>query len=108
MSLRSFTCPRCGATVSLPIAWMLGVEVVFPCKECNAKFKTGYRMGALLNALALVAALVAANLCVWLFSSYTLPLFVVLIIPMWLLMSAVFRKKWLIRKACRAGRQQES
>ncbi len=96
---RTFVCPKCGATVRFPTPWMLGVEVVFPCPECGCRFRTGYRMGALLFALALVLALATANLGVWLFSSYSLPLFVALVVPLWLLYGfwlrrGYFRRKW--------------
>ncbi len=95
---RTFACPSCGAAVRFPTAWVLGVEVVFKCGACNRKFKTGYKTGAALFALALVLALAVANLGVWLFSSFTLPVFVLAVIPLWIGFGFRLRRWHLIRQ----------
>ncbi|MDR0510447.1 MAG: hypothetical protein LBH06_05080 [Rikenellaceae bacterium] len=101
---RKLTCPRCNAEVTIPWGWALGVEIVFRCGKCDAAFRTGYKMGAALSALALTASLAAANICVWLFSSFSLILFALLVVPMWLLLSFLLRRRWLTRKARRKER----
>ncbi len=104
MMKRSFVCPGCGAQVKFPVAWILGVEVVFACGGCGKRFKTGYKMGALLMGLSLAVSLGIANLAVWLFSSVSMPLFVVAAIPLWVLLgfysrSLYFRQRWSGKKA---------
>lgn len=93
-----FTCPECGATVRIPRLWAMGVEMVFVCQGCKRRFKTGYKLGAVLSALALTFALVTTNLCAWLLSSYSIPLVVLTIIPLWLLYGFTMRRWWLLRR----------
>ncbi|MDR2885852.1 MAG: hypothetical protein LBU95_03610 [Rikenellaceae bacterium] len=105
--MRYITCPCCGEKTRLPVAWMLGVEVVFACGSCNCKLKTGYKMGALFSALGLVGALVTANLGVWLFSAFTLPFFVAIVIPLWLLYGSLLRRWRLLRKYAKKARKTD-
>lgn len=95
---RNLNCPKCGATVRIPVVWMLGVESVFACHNCKTKFKTGFKMGAVLFALSLTASVVAANLGAYVFSSYSIPLMALLIIPLWIFFGFVSRRWWMIRK----------
>ncbi len=99
-SPRTFACPSCGQDVTLPWAWVLGVEVVFRCKGCRRQFRTGFKTGALLFALSLSLALATANMAVWLLSSFFLPLFAACVLPLWLVYGFVLRRWWLLRR-CR-------
>ncbi len=95
---RTFNCPCCGSQTRFPWPWVFGVEVVFPCGKCGKKLKTGYKTGAALFALGLTLALVTANLGVWLFSSFTLPFFVLLTLPLWIWYAFLLRRAHLLRK----------
>lgn len=97
---RRITCPGCGRVVTLPWLWVLGVEMVARCQGCKRTFKTGYKMGALLFALSLTLSLAVVNICVWIFSSYSLPFFVLLIVPLWIGFGFVLRK-WRLLSKCR-------
>lgn len=97
MSKFKIICPGCGCDVRIPKLWSIGVETVFLCPECKRRFKTGYKMGAVLNALGLTLALVTVNLGAWLFSSYSIPLMVLAIAPLWLIYSFSLRRWWLVR-----------
>lgn len=98
MSRKTIICPKCGAEVRLPFLWIVGVEIVFRCGECKRPFKTGFKMGALLLGLSLALAVGCANILSYLFSSATIPLAVILIVPMWLLFGFMSRKAYLIYK----------
>lgn len=105
---RDIVCPRCGAQVVIPKLWVVGVEIVFRCPACSRPFKTGYKMGALLFALALTLALGTANIMVWLFSSVTTPFFALMIVPLWILYGFVIRRWYLgvrIRRARKRARR---
>ena len=92
------TCPSCGTEVKIPKLWRFGVETVFSCPRCGQKFKTGYKAGAVLFALALTAAVATANLGAWLFSSVTIPLMALAIIPLWLLYGFLLRRWWMMHR----------
>lgn len=81
--------------------WRLGVEIVFPCPDCRARFKTGFKMGALLSALSLTVALIVANLLIFIFSSFATPIVALLIIPMWLYLAYIARLYWIKRRYAR-------
>ena len=92
------TCPSCGTEVKIPKLWRLGMETVFGCPRCGRKFKTGYKAGAVLFALALTAAVVTADLGAWLFSSVTIPLMALAILPLWLFYGFLLRRWWMMRR----------
>lgn len=96
---RTFRCPKCGGEVRIPIIWIIGVESVFLCPKCKTKFKTGFKMGAILSALSLTAAVATANLGAYILSSYSIPLMALLIVPLWILYGFAARRRWMLRKA---------
>ena len=63
-------------------------------------------MGATLIALALTMSLASAQLLIYIFSSYSLPLFVLLIIPMWILYGFIMRKAYMMRRVRRMLKKQ--
>lgn len=96
--MRDIKCPQCGSTVRIPLFWALGIEGIFRCGGCRRPFKTGYKMGTVLSALALSIAMALMQLSVWVFGIYSMMIFVLLLIPVWLLMSFHFRKWYMLRK----------
>lgn len=98
MSRRDIKCHDCGSTVKIPVFWALGIEGIFRCGQCRRPFKTGYKMGAVLSALALSISMALMQLLVWIFSIYSMVLFVLLLIPAWLFLSFHFRKWYMLRK----------
>lgn len=88
--------------MTIPRLWCTGVESVFSCPKCRLKFKTGYKMGALLFALSLTAAVVTSNLLVYIFSSSIFVLAVILIIPLWVFYGFILRRWWMLLRARRA------
>ena len=103
---RYIKCPRCGSKVRIPTYWVLGVEGIFRCPGCKLPFKTGYRMGAVLFALALALSLTCAQLLIYIFSSYSLPLFVLFVIPMWVLYGFIMRKAYMTWRVRRILKKQ--
>lgn len=103
---RHIVCPRCGAKVRIPLFWAVGIEGIFRCRECRLPFKTGYKTGAVLSALALCLSMATVQILVYLFSIYSMALFVLLLIPLWLFYAYHFRKWQLLRKARRTASAQ--
>jgi len=101
MTGRNIICPKCGRTVVLPWIWVAGVEVVVRCPGCGRRMKTGYKMGAVLMALALTVAVALANLAIWILGSWSTLLFAVLLLPAWIFFGFVARKWWLRRRSAR-------
>ncbi len=99
------TCPRCGADVKIPLYWIIGIEGVFHCNECRLPFKTGYKMGAVLHAFGLTLAISTVQILVYLLSAYSIALFVLAIIPLWLLFGYLLRKSYMLWKAKRYARR---
>lgn len=95
---RIITCPECGDAVKIPLFWILGIEGIFRCGQCGRPFKTGYKMGAALFALALSLSMAAVQLLVYIFSIYSMLLFVLLLIPMWLGLAFLMRKQYMLYK----------
>lgn len=104
---RKFDCPRCGREITIPKLWIMGVESVFICPKCRLRFKTGYKVGAILFALSLTAAIVTANLGAWLFSSVTIPIMAALIVPFWLFYGFLLRRWCMFIKARKAVNKPE-
>ncbi len=100
---RHLTCPSCSAQVKIPWLWILGVEIVFCCPQCRQRFKTGYKAGAVLFALGLTGAVATVNLGAWLFSSLSIPVMALAVIPLWLFYGFLLRRWWLLRRV-RHGR----
>ena len=98
---RSITCPRCGTRVKIPFFWIAGIEGIFRCGGCNLPFKTGYKTGAALFGLSLALSMATVQLLVFLFSAYTLWLFVLLLLPLWILYGFILRKQALLWRARR-------
>ena len=94
---RNIKCPRCGSQVRIPVFWTLGIEGIFRCPSCKLPFKTGYRMGAALFAISLALSLACAQLLIYIFSSYSLPLFVLAAIPLWIIFGFILRKTYMMR-----------
>lgn len=95
---RRFRCRKCEGEVRIPFLWAIGVEMVVKCPSCGRRFYTGYITGAIIMALSMAVALAAANLCVWLFSSYTIPFFALLVIPGGIALAYPVRKWWMLRR----------
>lgn len=94
---RYFNCPSCGGKVMIPFIWIIGIESIFPCGECGKKFRTGYKMGALLFGLSLSLAVVTANLGAYIFSARSIIPMAILVIPLWVFYGYLLRRLWLIR-----------
>ena len=95
------TCPRCGTDVKIPLFWVIGIEGIFRCSNCRMPFKTGYKMGAVFMALALTLAVTTIQLLVYIFSIYSMALFVLALIPLWLFYGYHFRQPYMLHKAKR-------
>ena len=93
---RHITCPRCGTDVKIPLFWVIGIEGIFRCSNCRMPFKTGYKMGAVFMALALTLAVTTIQLLVNIFSIYSMVLFVLALIPLWLFYGYYFRKPYML------------
>ncbi len=106
-SPRNITCPRCGASVRIPLFWIAGIEGIFRCKSCRLPFKTGYRMGALLFALAFSLSVVTVQLLVWIFSAYSLWFFILLLVPLWIVYGFIFRRRYMLWRLRRKLRKKE-
>ena len=104
---RHITCPSCGTQVKIPWLWMLGVEIVFCCPQCHQRFKTGYKVGAILSALGLSFSVAIVQLIVYVFSIYSMILAVILMIPMWIFFAYHLRKRYMIRKTIRRIERQQ-
>ena len=105
------TCPRCGADVKVPLYWAVGIEGIFRCRECRLPFKTGYKMGAVLSALGLTLAVATVQLLVYLLSIYSMAIFILALIPLWLVYGYGLRKSymlWKIRRYVRKHPQEAS
>lgn len=102
---RHIICPRCGADVRIPWFWVVGIEGIFRCRECRQPFKTGYKMGAFFSALGLCLSMAVVQVLVYLLSIYTMPLFVLLLIPLWIFFAYQMRKRWMLRRVRRAVRR---
>ena len=103
------TCPRCGADVKVPLYWAVGIEGIF--RECRLPFKTGYKMGAVLSALGLTLAVATVQLLVYLLSIYSMAIFILALIPLWLVYGYGLRKSymlWKIRRYVRKHPQEAS
>lgn len=95
---RNITCPQCGATVRIPWFWTIGIEGIFRCRRCKLPFKTGYKMGAILSAVSLSVSMAAVQLLVYVFSSYSMILFALLLVPLWIYTAFRLRRAYMIRK----------
>lgn len=93
------TCPRCGADVKVPLYWAVGIEGIFRCRECRLPFKTGYKMGAVLSALGLTLAVATVQLLVYLLSIYSMAIFILALIPLWLVYGYGLRKSYMLWKS---------
>lgn len=58
-------------------------------------------MGAILSAVALSLSMASVQLLVYLFSIHTLPFFVLLLLPLWILIGFNLRKKYMCAKIIR-------
>ncbi|GHV01824.1 hypothetical protein FACS1894159_10140 [Bacteroidia bacterium] len=99
MITRKITCPECGQSVTLPWGWVLGIEMVVRCRGCRRRFKTGYKMGAVLMALALTVSVALADLAIWLLGSWSTLIVAPLVVPGWIFWGFVARKWFLVRKS---------
>lgn len=98
---RTIKCPQCGGQVSIPWYWVFGIEGIFRCKGCGLPFRTGYKMGAALFALALTFGIVTVQLMVWIFGIWSMPLFVIAAIPLWIMYGFGMRKGYMMWKTKR-------
>ena len=62
-------------------------------------------MGAFLSAIGLCISMVLVQILVYLFSIYTLALFVLCLVPLWLFLAYRMRRWWMLRKAQRTARR---
>ncbi|MCD8103310.1 MAG: hypothetical protein LUE26_12200 [Alistipes sp.] len=104
---RHFACPGCGSAVRIPLLWVTGIESVFRCRKCGAGFGTGYRMGAVLFAVAFTLAVTTVNLLCYLAGSWSLTIMFFAAFPLWLAYGFVFRKAWMVRRAGRRVRAKK-
>ena len=102
------TCPRCGADVKVPLYWAVGIEGIFRCRECRLPFKTGYKMGAVLSALGLTLAVATVQLLVYLLSIYSMAIFILALIPLWLVYGYGLRKSYMLWKIRRYVRKSST
>lgn len=103
---RTIPCPRCGGAVRIPFFWIMGIEGIFRCRGCGLPFKTGYRMGALLFALALSLSIATVQLFVYVFGAYTLWFFILLVIPLWLFYGYLFRRGYMLYRMKRREKRK--
>ena len=95
---RSLKCPQCGARVRIPWFWTIGIEGIFRCRQCRLPFKTGYKTGAVLSAVSLSLSMAIVQLLVYVFSIYSMILFALLLIPLWIFIAFHLRRAYMIRK----------
>lgn len=91
----------------IPLYWIAGVEGIFRCKGCGLPFKTGYKMGAVLFALAFSLSVATVQLAVWLFSAYTLWLFCLLLVPLWIVYGYLIRRWYMMLRVRHRIRKNE-
>lgn len=89
-------CPRCGEEVKLPILWRCGLERVFYCDTCKLYFKLDYRLGAVVMAIALLAATVLFQLLGLLGGGFGAVMCLLFILPVFYLMLSIMRRFTLI------------
>lgn len=61
-------------------------------------------MGAVLSALSLTLSVVTVQLLVYVFSIYSMPFFVLALIPLWLFYAFCLRRWYMVRKTKRKTR----
>lgn len=89
---RHISCPQCGTAVRIPLLWTLGLEMVFRCPTCRLPFKTGYKVGAVIQGLSLSISIALTELFVYLFSAYSMLFFLIALVPLWIVVSFTLRK----------------
>ena len=88
-------CRKCDTKFKVPFIWIIGIEIVLRCPECNTKYITGYKMGAFLLAISLVISLAIANLFIHYTTSTLIPLTVIFIPLIWIYIGYKLRLLWL-------------
>lgn len=82
MSWREIHCAACGRTVRIPWLWVLGLEMIFYCKNCRSHFKIDYRWGAVLAGTGWALAFVSLQLIAFFTSAFTLVLAAAAFLPL--------------------------
>ncbi len=98
MGWREITCPKCGECVKIPWLWVLGLEMIFYCRECRKYFKINYKIGALLAGSGWALAFVSLQFIAFFTSAFTLVLAALLFLPLGFFYSFLLRRYALRRK----------
>lgn len=96
MSWREVRCSKCEETVKIPWLWVLGLEMIFYCKNCRKYFKINYKLGALLAGTGWALAFVSLQLIAWFTSAFTIILAAILFVPLGILFSFLLRRTLLV------------
>ncbi len=91
-------CPRCGEEVKLPLAWILGLEMVFYCSKCRKSFLLNYRFGAIAWGIGLIAATLIIQILGLIGCGFATVLSVILFIPTMTALTLFIRTKLLFIK----------
>lgn len=74
MGWREIRCGKCGETVKIPWLWVLGLEMIFYCKECRQFHKINYKWGAVLAGTGWALAFASLQLIAYFTSAFTIVL----------------------------------
>jgi hypothetical protein len=92
---REVQCRSCGGRVKIPWLWVLGVEMIFYCKNCRDRLRIHYRLGAVLTGVGWALALVTIQGLTWFASKFTISLAALVFLPLGFLYSFLLRRFFL-------------
>jgi hypothetical protein len=92
MGWREIRCPRCGKAVKIPWLWVLGLEMVFYCRECRQHLRINYKWGAVLTGIGWAGAFASIQLLSYFASKFTITLAAVAFLPLGFLYSFLLRR----------------
>ena len=89
-------CPRCGEEVKLPLAWILGLEMVFYCSRCRKPFLLNYKFGAAAWAVGLICATLVIQLLGLIGCGFATTLSAIIFLPTVVAVALYIRTKLLL------------
>ena len=98
MGGRKIRCAKCGAKVTIPWLWVLGIEMIFYCKECRQHYKINYKLGAVLAGTGWALAFVSLQLIAWFTVPFSVRLAAWLFVPLGIGFSFLLRRAALKRR----------
>ena len=89
-------CPRCGEEVKLPLAWILGLEMVFYCSKCRKPFLLNYKLGAAAWAVGSICATLIIQLIGLIGCGFATTLSAIIFLPAVVAVALIIRIKLLL------------